>query len=59
MSKYGIFLKNSQNTACQTELWFHFTENNVAALQDEVKTLSSEKEIKAKKITQIDNEGEP
>ena len=24
MSKYGIFLKNSQNTAWQTELWFHF-----------------------------------
>ena len=24
MSKYGIFLKNSQNTACQTTIWFHF-----------------------------------
>ena len=24
MRKYGIFLKNSQHTAWQTELWFHF-----------------------------------
>ena len=29
MSKYGIFLKNSQNTACQTELWFHFNNHQV------------------------------
>ena len=24
LSKYGIFLKNSQNTACQITIWFHF-----------------------------------
>jgi hypothetical protein len=25
LSKYGIFLKNGQNTACKTTIWFHFS----------------------------------
>ena len=24
LSKYGTFLENSQNTACQITIWFHF-----------------------------------
>ena len=45
MSKYCIFLKNSQNIACQTTIWFHFKEEELAAAQKKEK---AKKEAKKK-----------